>query len=418
MFALRTALKDIRRRLRDPSAFAIWLGIPLVLGLVINLAFGGLASGGRSPTAEIWVVDEDESALSGMLVTALTAGGDFGLPVVAREVELAEGRERIEDGDGSALLIIPSDFGGDVLNARPTRLSLVTNPTQYVLPQMVEESLQLIADAVFYIQQVFRAPIDRIASEADAGNEFLDDRAVAEISILINRTIVRMDSLLFPPVITLDIVRPDGSGPDADREVSFIEIFLPSMLFMALFFLALGVSEDIWVEKQQGTLRRALATPHSAAQFLGGKLLAATMLMAIIAVVTLAAARYLLGANFDNLVQAWIWTTLSGAFLLTLVYPLQLFATSQRSGGVMTSIVVMPLLLLGGSFFPFDMMPEGLERIGRLTPNGWALTGLNDILRDDVVPGRLAFGVLGMLLIGSLLFVIANRRMSGPFVRS
>jgi len=421
VFILRTALKDLKRRLRDPAAFAIWLGMPLALGGMIGLAFGGLGPGGdETPTAEIWVVDEDESMLSGMLVTALAAGGDLGFPLVAREVGSSEGRALIEDGNGSALLIIPPDFSDDLLNERPTSLELVTNPTQFVLPQMVEESLRLVVDAVFYLQQTLGEPMSRIVEAADTSDGFLDNSDVAEIAILINEAMIRMDSLLFPPVIELEIVRPGQTEDSEDDAVEpgFIDIFLPAMLFMALLFMGWGISEDIWIEKHQGTLRRAISTPHASAAFLAGKVLAATLLMAVVALVSLVAARYLLGAQVQNLVAAWLWTTFAGSLFLILAFLLQLHATSQRAGSTLSALVMMPLLMLGGSFFPFDLMPEGFVRIGRWTPNGWALIQLNDIMRAEVDWSRLAVTAAGIALLGLLLFVLANRRMAGAFARS
>ena len=79
---------------------------------------------------------------------------------------------------------------------------------------------------------------------------------------------------------------------------------------------------------------------------------------------------------------------------------------------------MMPLLMIGGSFFPFDMMPESLAQIGRFTPNGWALTELIGILRDTVNWGSLALSAAIMALIGILLFFIANRRLAGTFARN
>ena len=419
MFILRTARKDIQRRLKDPFSFAIWLGIPLALGLAITLAFGGFSSG-RTPTAEVWVVDEDESTVSGMVVTALASGGDFGFPLVAREVEAGEGRKLIDNGKGSALLTIPPNFGDDLLNSRPTELSLVTNPTQFFLPEIVEESLNLVVDGVFYLQQTIGEPIRQIVDSADTSDGFLENRDVAEISILINEAMIRMDTLLFPPVIDLEIVRRGeaADGEPASQGPGLIDAFLPSMLFMALVFMALGISEDIWVEKSQGTLRRALATPHASASFLAGKLLGATALMGAIVFLTIIAARFLLGAQSQNILQASVWGTLSGAIFVLFAYPLQLYAKSQRAGGVLSSLVIMPLMMLGGSFFPFEMMPEGLARIGRFTPNGWAQTELISILRDEADWLRVGISATGLIALGTILFFLANRRMAGAFVRN
>jgi ABC-2 type transport system permease protein len=197
-----------------------------------------------------------------------------------------------------------------------------------------------------------------------------------------------------------------------------VDLFLPSMLFMALFFMAFGISEDVWVEKQQGTLRRALATPNASAQFLAGKLLSAAAMMATVVFSALIAARFLLGAQIQNTVLAGLWATLAGALFLALLYVMQLYASSQRAGGILSSIVMLPLLMLGGSFFPFEVMPEALVRIGRLTPNGWALVELRTIIEDNVGWGRLGLSTAVVLLVGMILFAAANRRMAGVFARS
>jgi len=418
VFVLRTALNEIRRRLADPFAFALWLGIPITMFGMIYLAFDGLSGGGEAPTAELLVVDEDESTLSGLLVTALAAGGDFGSPVVAREVGPDEGRSLIENGKGTALLIIPAAFGDDLLAAQPTGLELVTNPTQSVLPQMVEESLRLLVDAAFYVERIFGDQIGRILDAGETAGGQPSDAEVAEISILINQTMRRLDSLLFPPVIELEVVRGDQEPGDEADGPGFVDIFFPAILFMALFFMAAGFSEDIWVEKHQGTLRRALATPNRPAAFLAGKLLGAAALIGVVCLAALLGAKYLLGAAVENLWLAFVWALVSGALFLLFLLALQLHATSQRAGGMLINLIMLPLLILGGTFFPFEVMPESLARIGSFTPNGWALIQLFDIVGGEIDPARLGIGLGALALAGALLFVIASRRMAGAFVRS
>src|SRR6185503_11092919 len=104
----------------------LWLGIPLVIGGMLRLAFGG--SGGSTPRASILVVDEDDSVLSHLLLQGLSGGGADNLPFEAEEVSAAEGRARIDDGDASALLILPAGFGEALLKEEPCTLHLVKNP--------------------------------------------------------------------------------------------------------------------------------------------------------------------------------------------------------------------------------------------------------------------------------------------------
>ena len=43
-------------------------------------------------------------------------------------------------------------------------------------------------------------------------------------------------------------------------------------------------------------------------------------------------------------------------------------------------MILFPLLMVGGSFFPFAVMPEWMAAIGRRTPNGMALVQFEAIL--------------------------------------
>ena len=43
-------------------------------------------------------------------------------------------------------------------------------------------------------------------------------------------------------------------------------------------------------------------------------------------------------------------------------------------------MIVFPLIMIGGSFFPFEVMPAWMARIGRWTPNGLASRNVKQIL--------------------------------------
>lgn len=416
-FLLQTAWKDLRRRLRDPLALLLWIGIPLAIGALISLAFGGTSSEG--PKAEVWVVDQDDSLLSGFLLSALASGEQSGLPLRATEVDLEDGQGRINAGDGSALLIIPEGFGSAVMHEEPCVLRLLTNPAQSILPNMVEQSLRVLVDLVFYVHRALGTPIQRILEEAEGEQNTLPDLEVAQIAVLINQAIARAERWIAPPVIELKVLLPEQqsgeAGAGSDPATGFAELFFPSMLFMALFFMAQGISEDFWVERDQGTLHRALVTPHGVASLLGGKLLGAGLLTGAVGLVGLLLARFAFDVQVQNFALAALWATLSGAGLLLLILPLQLFASSQKAGGLLTNLVMMPLLMLGGSFFPFDAMPEGMAAIGRLTPNGWMLSEFQGIVLNDFGWSSLGWSALAMAGLGSLLFALAVRRLSGPF---
>ena len=79
-----------------------------------------------------------------------------------------------------------------------------------------------------------------------------------------------------------------------------------------------------------------------------------------------------------------------------------------RAASVLTNSIAMPLLFIGGSFFPFETMPAWMARIGRWTPNGWALGHLKDILdgRENAMILGLAFATMITLVLVPVLYAI------------
>ncbi|MDJ0836289.1 MAG: ABC transporter permease [Acidobacteriota bacterium] len=409
MMMLRVALKDLRLRFRDPLALLLWLGIPIMIGGLITTAFG---AGGGPPKAQIWIVDQDNSFLSQMLAGVLS-GQNQDAPFSGEQVSLEEGRARIDDGKGTALLIVPKGFQDAVLDETPTKLQLITNPAQRILPQIVEEVLGLLTEIVFYLQRLFGDQLREFSTE-DVNNPLALLSKLAGDEALVAR-LKRLGELLFPPVLTAEVV---VEKKEQAVQKGIGELFLPSMLFMALFFMAQGVSGDIWEEKNQGTLRRFLSTPNRVFQLMAGKILAAVLLTALISSVGLGLARYAFGMQMANLAGAIAWASISGAMLTLLMMLLQMLASSQRAAGMLTSVVLIPLLMLGGSFFPFDSMPAGMAALGRYTPNGWSLTHLVALmdgetqLSDMAQPAAIGIGIC------LVLFIICTQRAGGAFARS
>lgn len=244
-FLLASAAKDLRRLRRDPLSLVLWAGIPLTIGLLMNLAFGG---NGTTPRARLLIDDRDGSFVSALLVAAF-GQGELAEVVQAEQVDSAAGRSRIEQGDASALLVIPEGFGAAVLRERPAQLALVKNPAQRILPGIVEETLSVLVESIFYVQQLLREPVGRLVEGPPGDADAFPDSTIADLSVTVNSLVERARPYLFPPVIELENRPPTG---DESPERSFGELFFPGMLVLAILFMAQGLSEDVWKERSRG----------------------------------------------------------------------------------------------------------------------------------------------------------------------
>lgn len=429
-FVLGTARKDWARQRNDPMSFLIWLGIPLVIGTILILLSGGKE--GPKPQAHVLIVDQDDTFLSGFLVGALTQEEAGGF-VRAEKVALPDGEERIGKGKATALLVIPEGFAEAVLREEPTTLSLVTNPAQRILPGIVEESLSMFVDAVFYLHRFLGDDLREMADGPADGNTF-SDRRIADFSVRVNRLVRDLENTVFPPVIEVafgpedeamvdtadDAAAADSAATAGDAAAaeeddagpSVAEIFVPSLLFMSLLFLSQGLAADVWQEREQRTLRRVVFSPQSAAAFLAGKVLAGAGIMIAVSIVSLAAAFLYFGMDPGRYVPAVLWGTFSGVVLLVIMMMLQLVSPTQRAGQVLTMTLVFPLMMLGGSFFPFEAMPDWMRAVGAWTPNGWALLHLKGILAGTETAPALAAAFAGLVGVTAVLFLVAARRMA------
>jgi ABC-type multidrug transport system permease subunit len=409
-FVLVAAAKDLRRRLADRAALVIWVGIPLILAFLMNLVIGG--DDGVTPRARVLVVDEDQTLLSGFLSGGGGRGG-VGNLVDLETVTRDEGQRRIDAGDASALLIVPAGFQAAVLDQGNAQLALLTNPSERILPGIVEEALEIVVEGVFYGQRLFGPVLRRVAAGNPAGPP--SDADVASVSVEINQQLARLQGVLLPPVITVDVgIEQPASG----QTLGFGQIFLPGLLFMSFLFIASGISSDVWEEKASGTMRRALTTPQSPLALLAGKVLAGVVLIAAIGLVALLLSVGLFGVAWARVPLALVWCAFAGGALIPLLMLLQVAASSRRGAELLGNVVTFPLIMLGGSFFPFDAMPAWMRAIGRWTPNGLGVTRLEDLLFGEVALLPLVVAGVAIAVPALVAFAATARRLGGRFAVS
>ena len=172
---------------------------------------------------------------------------------------------------------------------------------------------------------------------------------------------------LLPPIIDIEIVEPPPKEPTPPLAL----LFLPGIILMAVMFSANGLAGDWWRERQQGTLRRLVYAPSQLGSFVAGKALAAAVIIGLVGGVTLLIGFLYHGISWAKLPSSLIWISISGVALFSWFAALQMLFSNQKTASVISSMLLFPLLMAGGSFFPLAVLPGWIAAIGRASPNGF-----------------------------------------------
>ena len=360
-FVVASFRKDIARWRQERNAFLIWLAIPLMIGGLLTLMSSG---GGGGPSGTLLINDQDDTLVSGFVVGAFTQD-QMGDLFVVQQVTAEEGTTLMADGEASGFLTIPKGFQDAFLNDTPMTLPLTTNPSQVILPGIIENVTQVLLDAGFYLQAVFGEELKKIQSSN--GVDGPSNMFVSEVAVGINEKIQTLGMSLTPLAFDLEIIEPPAAEPQADIGL----LFVPGFVLMALLFSSQGVSSDYWKERENGTLRRLVSSPGLLNQFVLGKALAAAVIIGIITGITMTLGFLYHDVAWSKLLPSMLFVLTAGVGFFAWFAALQMLFSTQKGASLLTTILLFPLMMMGGSFFPLDALPDWLASIGRMSPNGF-----------------------------------------------
>ena len=362
---LRTALlvagKDLRQRLRDRSALVIAFVAPFVLASIIGLAFGG----DSAFKATYAVADADRGPVAAGFSEGVLASPGLRDLITVRQVDPGEARALVDRGEVDAAFLLPAGLSASVQQGRPATVTVV------------ESGENPIAG------QVARALADAYAAELAAAGR-----------------------------LPARLVEGRSGGPTIEAA----SYFGPSMAIFFLFFTVSFGARSVLAERQQGTMRRLLATVAPPGGVLAGKALAAFVLGTSSVLVMWLATTVVFGADWGDpvaVVALTVSSVLSAIGITALVVTVA--KTDEQADGY-SSLVVFTLALLGGNFVYLAQLPEALQRVSLLTPNGWALRGFVDLVADGgglatvAAPVAVTLGV--GLATGSLALYRARRMVA------
>jgi len=387
---------DFKRRLKNPLGIVLMMLIPLVMTLLVGLVFGR-GEERNLPVIKVLMVDEDEGFMSelvsrGLRQDTLAAFMDL------QPVEAAEGKRMMDEGEASAMIIIPKGFTDDFLNGTPTSIRIVKNPSEAFLPMIVEEIVKTMTVVLDGAGRVFSGPLQEIRSVFTSGAWPEAER----IKRILDRS--RDGVLLAGDYVKGEIIAY-GSETEAGAEeggggLNIYAYVLPGALILGLLFISEITLRDLVREKDSGTLHRIMTAPLRAAHVVAGKVMVTFCVTALTCVVIFVIAVIGFGVDLGRplpLIVHFVGVILMCTGLMSFFYG---FISSERTADAVMSVVIIVMALFGGSMVPFEQMGRALQAIGRFSPVYWAANGFLKIFIFDAGLGDIALNIVIMYGLG------------------
>jgi len=393
-YALLIAGKDLRRRLRDRSAYIVGIIAPLGLAAIFSFVFNPIADSTFSAT--FGVVNDDNGAVAAMFVDQVLGGfaaDQEGVTIVDVDTE-SEAKARVEaESDPtsdatngiSAAFVIPSGFTNAVQSGQGTTIEVIGSP--------VNSTSAAIAAAV----------AKGFADEVSAVN--LEVRTYAASGGVIGPSTVT-DALAYPSPVSV------GDLPAETRRLDDTTSMTVGMAIMFLFFVAQEGVLGLLEERRDGTLSRLLAAPISKASILGGKAIASYVLGLSSLTVLAVASTLLLHAHWGDPVGVAILILAATFAAVGIMAVVSGFAKTDEQANTYTAIVAIALAIFGGSFFPVSQAGGAVQFLSKFTPHAWFIQGLGDLASGHVsavIPSALVLVAIG--IVSSIVAVFVVRKV-------
>jgi ABC-2 type transport system permease protein len=409
-------LKDLRRRLADPAGFILSLSIPLVMAAMMALVFGGSSGGGQSaPKLRLVVVDLDESPLSGFLTGASQNPQSAERMEVRRAPNREEGLRVMRDEECAAMIVIPKGFGQGLLAGEHVDLDLVKNPSENIMPIVVQQGAEVLALYLSAGARVLGDEAPRLQKLVVDGQGWNDAVGLAAMIATLYSRVDAAGNLLIPPII--EVHEQTDKKQEARSALSWMSWMFPGMVVMGLLFTSLTQMRDLLRERDAGTLRRQLASPLGAGQIVLAKVLSVAAVGSVALALLLATGSAAFGIAWGApvpLVVASALLVMAATGFAAMIFAL---VRTERQGDAFGGVLTMLMSMMGGAFFPPQILPEWLRGVSYFTVNHWGNEALRALATGgswaQAAPFMVALAAMGVVFTALGVMLLGRRHMRG-----
>ncbi|WP_459501372.1 ABC transporter permease [Bacillus sp. C1] len=145
-------------------------------------------------------------------------------------------------------------------------------------------------------------------------------------------------------------------------------------LIMFMLFSAANLSELILKEKENRTYFRLLSTPIDGKKFILSNMAVNMLILIVQIVIAVLCMTSVFHTNINMPFMVMVGVLMLYALVaIGMSLAIVSFAKNTTSANAMQNIIITPTCLLAGCFFPFEIMPNTVQKIADFLPQRWLL---------------------------------------------
>jgi ABC-2 type transport system permease protein len=369
---------------RDRVAQALTFALPIVFFSIFAMVFGQQRDASTA-RIRIAVVDEDHSEVSGRLVEGLRAEKSLRPRLTADEaatgpvLDRAAAEQLVRAGDVPVAVVIPAGLGeafsqNGFAGGGPS-IQLLSDVSDPIAPQLVLGLLQKVAmtAAPDLLMQGGMRQFEAHAGALSPQQKAAVDAWLPRLKPQGQPGAASTGATGGMPigVEVVDVMRSNN------QRGSLVSFYAAGVGVMFLLFSSVGGAGGALLdEAESGTLERLLSTNLG----MTGVLLSKWIFLALVGFAQLTVmfswGQLVFALPLMSHVPGFIvMTVFTAAAASALAVVLATVARTRAQLSGFSTILILTMSALGGSMFPRFLMSEGMQKVGLLTFNAWALDG-------------------------------------------
>lgn len=350
----------MRYMLKSPANIVLLFIMPIAFSLIYgNLNFG---EGSTAPPKVAIVVAQNELGQETAKLLSLNPQYDW---VVS---QFEEARELVAEQQVIAAVIVPGDL--------TVRLSEGNALFDVIVNKKVE---QYIALANIVSSTSNNLYLNGILQEVD------ETALIEAIRTMNNQHIVQVNEVTYGQYVA----EQSSGGKEAasltltEESLSMNATLAIGFSIMFMMFALSGSAAIIHNERRDYTWQRLTTTPATGGSIVGGYITSFWLIGWLQFAIIMIFMSIVFGTSWGNLILLIPFVSI---MILTIVAYSMMMATvvrSKKQADAVNSIIIVSTCMLGGVYWPVEIMPQFMQFIANFIPQYWMIQGLENIMLDQ-----------------------------------